>query len=432
MNSRKLLSIAERLKKIYSLNGTLRLLLLALLLASLHTNGQEQAKDPVKEADKFPEEDSSNFKKQHDLVDVTLFLLPGKYNSRSADRGITDTKLYITAAPIVEYTIATGFLVGAVGNIAFKRSIQVPTNTSNILAELKYSQKKQLLFPIESSYWSAGNRYNIVGDWRYLDYLQDSYGLGGGTKAADKYILTYRYLRFSETVLRKLKKNIYAGLGYQMDHHWDIAESGVVPGTITDYRRYGFSPRSTSSGVTAVLQYDSRENAINARGGTSFGKLQYLQNTTLLGSNSNYAVVTLDLRKYLAVGKSNVLAFWLYTLFTVAGNPPYLDLAGTGTDTYNNVGRGYEQNRYTGRDLLYAESEFRFGITRDGLLGGVVFANVQSVSEPGSNHFQYLLPGGGVGLRLKFNKFSRTNVCIDYGRGVRGSRGFAGNLGEVF
>jgi hypothetical protein len=30
------------------------------------------------------------------------------------------------------------------------------------------------------------------------------------------------------------------------------------------------------------------------------------------------------------------------------------------------------------------------------------------------------------------NKFSKTNLALDYGFGLEGSRGFAVNLGEVF
>ena len=63
------------------------------------------------------------------------------------------------------------------------------------------------------------------------------------------------------------------------------------------------------------------------------------------------------------------------------GNPPYLDLPSTGWDSYNNTGRGYVQGRYRGKDLMYLESEYRFGITRNGLFGGVVFANAETVSN---------------------------------------------------
>ena len=34
--------------------------------------------------------------------------------------------------------------------------------------------------------------------------------------------------------------------------------------------------------------------------------------------------------------------------------------------------------------------------------------------------------------RKRINKFSNTNLCIDYGFGVNGSNGLFLNLGEVF
>ena len=376
--------------------------------------------------------DSAFYQRQHDLVDISLFILHGKYNSRSAEHGITDTKIYISAAPVVEYTIATGFSPGIAGNLAKKSSVNVPTNTSSLLGAIKYTQKKQLLLPFQTSYWTPGNRYNLLGDWRFLNYVQDSYGLGGNTLPSEKYTITYKYIRFYETLLKQFSGHLYGGVGYQLDYHWKIREIDIPTGLITDFQKYGYAPQSSSSGLTLLAVYDSRENSINPEGGAAYAKLQFLQNTTLLGSTSNSNSVIVDLRKYFGIRKHDVLALWFYSSLTISGNPPYLDLPGTGSDTYNNVGRGYEQNRYTGKELLYVEAEYRFGITRDGLVGGVLFSNVQSVSEPNGNTFRYLLPGAGFGLRIKFNKFSRTNACIDYGYGIRGSRGFVGNLGEVF
>jgi len=82
--------------------------------------------------------------------------------------------------------------------------------------------------------------------------------------------------------------------------------------------------------------------------------------------------------------------------------------------------------------MLDLEAEFRYGITNNGFLGGVIFANAESLSELSDNKFATIAPAIGAGLRIKFNKFSKTNVCIDYGIGVNGSHGFFGNLGEVF
>ena len=50
----------------------------------------------------------------------------------------------------------------------------------------------------------------------------------------------------------------------------------------------------------------------------------------------------------------------------------------------------------------------------------------------GKNAFEKINPGAGLGLRIKMNKSSNTNLCIDYGFGAMGSKGFAFNLNEVF
>jgi hypothetical protein len=132
------------------------------------------------------------------------------------------------------------------------------------------------------------------------------------------------------------------------------------------------------------------------------------------------------------IGSKNILCFWTYDVVTLQGKPPYLSLPNTGSDMYGNTGRGYIQGRFRGKDMLYFESEYRFGITHNGLIGGVVFANVQSFSETVSRKFEVLWPALGTGLRVKLNKYSNTNVCFDYAVGLGGSQGIFVNLGEIF
>jgi hypothetical protein len=84
-----------------------------------------------------------------------------------------------------------------------------------------------------------------------------------------------------------------------------------------------------------------------------------------------------------------------------------------------------------GNSLFYTEAEYRRDITNDGLLGFVVFSNLNVVSEPDTHQYSYLHPAVGTGLRIKFNKHSATNVAMDIGF----SKGYTGlyfNLGEAF
>lgn len=69
--------------------------------------------------------------------------------------------------------------------------------------------------------------------------------------------------------------------------------------------------------------------------------------------------------------------------------------------------------------MVYQEAEYRFQMSQNGLLGGVVFINAQTFSAAEGTALQKLQPGCGLGARIKLNKVSKTNICIDYGFGTR-------------
>ncbi|HEY4195133.1 MAG TPA: hypothetical protein VGM63_06340 [Mucilaginibacter sp.] len=96
------------------------------------------------------------------------------------------------------------------------------------------------------------------------------------------------------------------------------------------------------------------------------------------------------------------------------------------------AGRGYIQGRFRGAQMVYAETEYRYRITSDGLLGGVVFFNAESFSAEPGTRLQAVQPAVGPGLRIKLNKVSRTNICVDDGFGRQDSHGLFINVGEIF
>lgn len=370
---------------------------------------------------------------QLDLVDLGRAFLQA-YHTRRADTGRhNENRLHISVLPAAGYTLQTGFAGVLSSNFAFYTSEQGQTNLSTILSSVTYSQYHQVIFPIQADIWTKGNQYNIITDWRCLHYPSLTYGLGGNTSADSADNIDYGYLRLHQAILRTLGRNFYGGLGYDLDYFWNIRE--VEPGNQkpTGFESYGWTKNAVASGPSVHLLYDSRRNPINPEKG-DYLSLIYHPNFTFLGSNSNWASLVMDSRKYIPLpGNRNVLALWSYDWFTLgSGRPPYLLLPSTGWDPYSNTGRGYIQGRYRSLNMLYVESEYRFGITGNGLLGGVVFANAQSFTEPGSDRYAYVQPGYGLGLRVSLNKFSRTNLCIDYGWGSHDSQGFFVNLGEVF
>jgi hypothetical protein len=372
--------------------------------------------------------------RQIDLVDVGRRALRRTSEVRMDTSSKKTGKLHISIVPVVGYTMQTGFAGVFSSNFAFYTSEHSQANISSILTSITYSQYKQILFPIQANIWTKGNKYNINADWRYLKYPSFTYGLGGNTSADTGYSIDYSYLRFHQYVLKNIGKDFYLGLGYDLDYFWNIKEIDPPAGKATDFETYGLTNKVVASGISLHFLYDSRRNQINPENG-GYASISYRPNFTFLGSDANWQSLLFDLRSYIRLPGSthNVLALWSYDWFTPgSGNPPYLLLPSTGWDAYSNTARGYIQGRFRSRNMLYLESEYRFGLSSNGLLGGVVFANAQSFSEPTTGRYQYIAPGYGGGIRVSLNKFSRTNLCVDYGWGAHGSGGFFVNLGEVF
>ena len=371
---------------------------------------------------------------QVDLVDIGRSFLKGRDTKRVDTVKQKVGKLHISALPVAGYTLQTGFAGVLSSNFAFYTSEHSQANMSSVLTSITYSQYQQIIFPIQADIWTKGNKYNIITDWRYLRYPSLTYGLGGNTSADSGYNIDYGYLRLHQAILKNVAKDIYAGLGYDLDYFWNVREVDPPKGKVTDFERYGLTKTVVASGVSLHFLYDSRRNAINPEKG-DYLSVNYRPNFTFLGSDNNWSSLIIDARKYIPVSITNhdVLAIWSYDWFTLGdGKPPYLLLPSTGWDAYSNTARGYIQGRYRSLNMLYLESEYRFGITPNGLIGGVLFANAQSFTEPGSEKYEYIQPGYGLGIRISLNKFSRTNLCVDYGWGSHGSGGFFVNLGEVF
>jgi outer membrane protein assembly factor BamA len=282
--------------------------------------------------------------------------------------------------------------------------------------------------------WTVKNKYNILLDYRFLKYPSTTYGLGPATTDDNAYTLNFNYIKFHQTILKKLYKQLYAGVGFYYDHFWNISEVDPPVGIKTSFQRYGANETETAAGFVARILNDKRDNQINPATG-SYSSIVYRPNYRFLGSDNNWQSLQTDYRKYIRFpGRSkNVLALWEFNWFTLGNTkPPYLLLPSTGWDDQYNTGRGFIQSRFKAKEMMYAEAEYRFGITGNGLLGAVVFVNAQSFSKRITDELNVIAPGAGAGLRIKLNKHTNTNLCIDYGFGMIGSRGLFLNLGEVF
>jgi outer membrane protein assembly factor BamA len=373
--------------------------------------------------------------KEIDLIDIGQLI----FNKNSVNREdvVVNKKgrVHFSAFPAVGYTLQTGFAGVISGNAAFFISAHnhETENISTVISSIAYTSKNQIIFPVASSIWTKNNEYNILTDWRYLKYPSETYGLGGHTKQDSSYNIEYSYIKFHQSILKKIGNDLYAGIGYDLDYFWNIRELDAPVDRETDFQQYGISKTEKASGLSFNVKYDSRRNPINPQKGV-YANILFQPKFTFMGSDANWQSLLLEFRTYIKFPyeSRNILAFWSYNWFTLAGKPPYLLLPSTGWDEFSNTGRGYIQGRFRSLNMIDQEAEYRFTISRNGLFGGVVFADAESFSDLETGKYEVISPGAGLGIRIMLNKFSKTNIALDYAWGTQGSSGFFVNLGEVF
>lgn len=366
-------------------------------------------------------------------------------------------KLYLPILPIIGYAPANGFILGAGVAPGILLDSATHTRISSGLANVQLTSKRQINFNFRHNIYLSHDKWIFQGDWRVLLFSQSTYGLGimdlpgafalnaipVDVEETGAQPMRFTYIRFYETVFTRIKHQWYGGVGLALDNHTDIIDErldiNAEPPFYTSHylysnlRDFSFDHYNTSGFIIKAL-YDDRDNAINPYKGL-YLDLGLRVNKSWLGSSKNSSQLLVEFRNYQHVGRtSNRFAFWLIGQFLTSGSLPYLALPSIGWDTYNRSGRGYIQGRFRGENLAYGEVEYRYRISQNELLSGVLFLNTISVDNPLADQqlFDQFAFGYGAGLRVKMNKETRTNICIDLGFGQNGSAGLYFGIQEAF
>jgi hypothetical protein len=347
---------------------------------------------------------------------------------------------FIVAAPTIGSKPTTGFTAGLNGNIAFFSADPATTHISSVSAGVRVSQLGQVLTGARFAIFTPGDAWFVQGDNRVSWTSLSTYTLGTVPQPTGTVNVKFDQVRLYETVYRRIEPGLFVGAGLNLDRHANVRPSNASDAPFDDsaYLQYslahGFSPDAQlSTGTSVSVLYDTRDNAINAQRGV-MASSTYRTFFTALGGDSTWQEVLFDARTYRTLDRQGhrKLAFWALGDFVTGGTAPYWDLPAIASD--GRSARGYGEGRYRGEQLLYGEVEYRAPLTPNGLLGFVTFANVTTVSsqDAGQQLFSNFAPAAGGGLRVLLNKRSKTNLCVDYGVGKAGSRGFYLSIQEAF
>lgn len=393
-----------------------------------------------------PQEQAPTAAAGSDLYDVSDLIrrIRGKARTPAEEAASRDPKRTAYAiAPVIGYKPASGAFGGVAGNFAVLRGDPATTQMSSTVVSATFSTKKQTSLTARFNLVGADNRWKLDGDNRAQWTSQDTFGLGTTTSPEARVNMRFDRFRFYQTVYARVYRRLSAGAGFHYSTNTNVEprsepdESWNSSPYVTYTTANGFPlGGQTSAGPGFSVEMDTRDSSINARRGWLASASYRTFINGFLGGDSTWQELYVDGRTYRPVGTTGrqTLAFWFWGDLVTGGVAPYLDLPATGMDKYGRSGRGYAEGRFRGERLVYGEVEYRATLTRNGFMGMVAFLNTTSLSNRASGErlFDHFATGGGAGFRLLLNKRSSTNLCVDFGFGGQGSRGFYLSVQEAF
>jgi hypothetical protein len=347
--------------------------------------------------------------------------------------GTLRTGLEWAILPTFNYNPVYGFAIGAMVTGAGQRGIE-SKRYSQLAISANYSTMGQIQAQVRGDVFDRSGDFLLKADVRYLDTQRSTWGLGPLTPDQQEFPMDFKLVRTYATLYRRTSGPVFIGLGFHYDEFTDIVDERAEKGEETPFTAYsgGALTRTVSAGFSLNVLGDTRDNLVNPTSGY-YLSASFRSYETGVGSDDDWQEMWAEMRVYphLPAASRHVLAFWLYSWLTF-GKGPYLNLPANGWDTYGRGARGYLQGRIRGADQAYLECEYRRTLTADGLWGAVAFLNSTVTTELESAIFGKADYGGGLGVRLKFNKHSNTNLAVDVGWGEAGSKGVFLGMSEVF
>jgi outer membrane protein assembly factor BamA len=325
--------------------------------------------------------------------------------------------------PVVFYQPETGLGFGLTAINYYRATpgdtISPPSSVSFVGI---YTTKKQLILSVSTDMFVAEDRWRVSSSVSYLKFPTKYWGIGNDAPDSAEEDYTPQAFTLKAWPQKKIAEGWYAGLAANVIDRSvaeasedGLIESGLAPGVDDEQ----------SIGLGGSLIRDSRDNRVYPRRGSYHKLLVDLFADVWFGDNG-FGVYTLDLRRYIPVARTHVVALQALGIAT-SGEPPF--------DLYPQLGgesvlRGYYQGRYRDRSLLALQGEYRLPLFwRIGAAGFVGLGQV--APDIGSFGLDRFWVAGGAGLRFLLAKREGLNIRADFAFG-EGSSGFYLSIGEAF
>ena len=319
--------------------------------------------------------------------------------------------------PSYTSTYSVGFGAGMSGNYSWDRA-DVSLPKSNVTLFANVSVKGFAKIKLEGRNYMPHDRQR----WDYELNLEnlpfDFWGIGYDRGRLDENKGHYHQvmMNFRPNYMFRLLPSLYVGpqAYVQLAHTYDFSDVGQIGGQRRDINSFGLG---------AVIQYDSRDFALNAYRG-QFIKLEQMVFPKFANHYDFYSTeFTFD--TYHRVWTGCILAADVHARLLYGNNVPWTmcSMVGTGGRM-----RGYYEGRYRDRDIVEAQVELRQHVYRR--FGCVVWGGAANVFHEVDDFSAHkTLPNYGLGVRWEFKQ--RVNVRFDFGF-TKNKPGMEFKLNEAF
>lgn len=315
---------------------------------------------------------------------------------------------------------------GGAGTFFFKIGKDSSARTSSFKAVTFFTLRKQLVAATEGNIYFPNEKYIVVVTASATRFPDKFWGLGNETmnSAVENYSISQ--YNFFPKLMRKVFSRVYAGVGYEFQHVFRFDYDRASGQSLFDLEDITGRNGGYVSGPGATVTWDSRNHAFAPSQGF-FMQFYVGVYGKMVGSDFQFSVRNLDVRKYVSLSKKIVLAFQL-NLISTSGNVPIRQLTNIGSNSYM---RGYYEGRFQDKNLLAFQTELRFPIYKR--FGMTTFAGLGRVGGALGDVFvpEHLKPSIGAGIRFALSEQEKLHLRVDAGFGNK-SNGTYLNMGEAF
>ncbi len=328
--------------------------------------------------------------------------------------------------PFVVHAAETGWGFGAISAVFFqpnkKDAGDSSTRTSNASLLGLYTTKKQLIVAVNSTVFFPHENTIARLQASYSYFPAHFWGLGNHSPSSADESYAQEQFVINPQLLRRVYGKFYLGISYELQVTGPIKH---IANGIFDQQNIAGRYGGHTSGIGPLLTLDTRNNAFSPTQG-GFAELQYTYYGNITGSDFNFQLFNLDLRRFFSFSTKSVLALQAISSLGT-GTIPFRKLAQIGG---SDMMRGYYAGRFTDKCLVAAQAEWRqFLFWRLGVVGFASLAQAgPQTSDFSADGFHYAWGGG---LRFMLSKKEKLNLRLDYGVGTS-SNAFNVQLREAF